>query len=79
MSDESETIIEMTEEDMQAVYEHIMGGLPYETPGQLRDAVFDGGVFCHSNCHDWNHPHSQAWVEMNDWLFLMDKSWRNVE
>jgi hypothetical protein len=79
MDEEESIVITLTDEDMGREYARLMDGLPYETPGQLRDAVFNGGEFCHPNCFDWDHPHGDAWQGMQNWLFLMGLDWREVK
>lgn len=78
MDDEKSVLITLTDEDMERGYARLMDGLPYKSPGQLRDAVFAGGDFCCPNCHDFMHPHAEAWTGMQNWLFLMGLNWREV-
>lgn len=67
----------LTEQDVQRHIERLLADLPYETPGQLRDAVdADPGCEC---CHDWTHPYSSEWVEMQGWLHLAGVDWRAVK
>ena len=79
MDEEESIVITLTDEDMEREYARLMDGLPYETPGQLRDAVFNGGEPCCPNCFDWDHPHGDAWQGMQNWLFLMGLNWREVK
>lgn len=79
MSDEDPILITLSGEDMQRIFNRIMDAVPYETPGQLRDAVFNGGELCCPGCYDYTHPHANAWREMHNWLFLADEDWRTVE
>lgn len=73
-----DTVIVSTEDDLQREYERIMASVPYETPGRLRDAVFDGGELCCPNCYDHTHPHASAWSAMRGWLYLAGRNWREV-
>lgn len=79
MNDEDPTLIVLTDEDMAAIYDRIMSSVPYDTPGQLRDAVFNGGPLCCPACFDWQHEHVRAWQELENWLFLVGQDWREVE
>jgi hypothetical protein len=79
VSEDESVVITLTDEDMKREYKRLMEGLPYETPGQLRDAVFASSDLCCSNCYDYQHPHAEAWRGMTNWLFLAGKDWRTVE
>ncbi|WP_326613192.1 hypothetical protein OG949_33065 [Streptomyces scopuliridis] len=79
MNGEDETLIVLTDEDMRREYERLMALVPYETPGQLRDAVFGGGELCCPCCYDYAHPYADAWRGMDNWLYLDGKDWRTVE
>lgn len=79
MSKEKPTVIEVTAEECLERIQAILAPLPYETPGQLRAAVFDSGPLCCYGCHNYYHPHAEAWQELEGWLYLAGKDWRTVE
>jgi hypothetical protein len=78
MENDEPVVIPLNEAYMADEYARLMDELPYETPGQLRDAVFAGGDLCCPNCYDYMHPHADAWQGMLNWLFLMGLNWREV-
>jgi hypothetical protein len=72
-------LIELTDDDLEAAYQRIMDSVPYDTPGQLRDAVFDGGPLCCSSCYEYTHEHAEEWREMEVVLWFKGLDWRTVE
>lgn len=79
MEEDDPVVITLTDDDLEDAYDRIMEGLPYRSPGALRDAVFQGGQLCCSGCYEYAHPHAEAWRAMDNWLFLAGEDWRNVE
>lgn len=79
MSEEKPTVIEKTREEVLEKIQDLLSRTPYDTVGELRNAVFDGAEPCCYSDHGYAHPHHEEWEELGGWLYLADIDWRTAE